>query len=551
VNSHRAPHLRISQRISRTKHLIVGCIALVSTALAETTYTQPSGSGAGLTFDQVETLIQQQNPKSIEETLALFPKAAFDQYALVYSSRSLQGATPPNPRAIVFDKKSGLTFAFNGDSKEDGFNTLEFMQFDQNTKKFEFHEVTFSGGKAAISKPDTCLKCHGDNPHPIWDSYFLWPGVYGSEDADLVGDEKKNLEKWVAARAAHPRYQYLSVGAVSGLSTQTPDGHAVSLGAQNLGMNLSHQNFQALALELQSDLKLASFRYALIAAGACPDEPIDDFLPLEVKTAADPTFQKVNEQAEQAIKKSFTDRIDRTRSLDSTRDFEKRVSDSIKIVAKGGIPMEIDAISLIARYRYLVENFGSATPNWSLEFKAPGSNLKTYAMNDGYRMNGGLPDLWKELLSPVDDADLYAIFEAVPAYPTAPPASVCGKLKEKSLVALTKVKSGDQKSTPHLEALATDDKGGAKSPAISQVFNSCIFCHAVPPGSDTSFPQFPFNDAEKLKARLGETGYPNGTLAQEILFRISTKGDQQMPPSGGLSSAEIDTIKKFVDNLEH
>jgi hypothetical protein len=143
----------------KTKLLIVSCIALISSALAETTYTQPSGSGTGLTFDQVETLIQQQNPKSVEETLALLPKSSFGQYALAYSSRSLQGATPLNPRAIVFDKKSGLTFAFNGDSKEEGFNSLEFMQFDQNTKKFELHEVTFSGGKAAISKPDTCLKC--------------------------------------------------------------------------------------------------------------------------------------------------------------------------------------------------------------------------------------------------------------------------------------------------------------------------------------------------------------------------------------------------------
>jgi len=535
----------------KTKLLIVSCIALISTALAETTYTQPSGFGAGLTFDQVETLIQQQNPKSVEEMLALLPKSAFAQYALAYSSRSLQGATPLNPRAIVFDKKSGLTFAFNGDSKEDGFNSLEFMQFDQTTKKFELHEVTFSGGKAAIAKPDTCLKCHGDNPHPIWDSYFLWPGVYGSEDANLVGDEKKNLVKWIAARAAHPRYQYLPAGQVSGLTTQSPDGHSITLGAQSLGMNLSHQNFQAVALEFQSDPKLTSFRYALIAAGACPDEPIDDFLPSEVKASADQSFQKVNEQVEKAIKKSFTDRIDRTRALDFTGDFESRVSDNIKVVAKGETPTDIEATALVARYRYLVENFGSATPNWSLEFKAPGSNLKTYVMNDGYRMNGGLPDLWKALLNPVADADLYTTFEAFPAYPAAPPTSVCGKLKEKSLAALSRTKRADPKITLSPETLTIEDNGGPKAPAISQVFNACLLCHAVPPGSDTDFPQFPFNNAEKLKARLGETGYPNGTLEQEILFRVSTKGDQQMPPGGSLSSTEIDAIKKFVDNLAH
>jgi hypothetical protein len=535
----------------KTKLLILSCIALISSALAETTYTQPSGSGTGLTFDQVETLIQQQNPKSVEETLALLPKSSFGQYALVYSSRSLQGATPLNPRAIVYDRKSGLTFAFNGDSKEDNFNTLEFMQFDQNTKKFELHEVTFLGGKATISKPDTCLKCHGDNPHPIWDSYFLWPGVYGSEDANLVGDEKKNLVKWIAARAAHPRYQYLFAGQVSGLTTQSPDGHSITLGAQSLGMILSHQNFQAIALEFQSDPKLASFRYALIAAGACPDESIDDFLPMEVKASADQTFQKVNESVERAIKKSFVDRIDRTRALDTTGDFESRVSDNIKIVAKGGTPTDIEAIALVARYRYLVENFGSATPNWSLEFKPPGSNLKTYAMNDGYRINGGLPDLWKTLLNPVADADLYATFESAPAYPAAPPTSVCAKLKEKSLATLSGAKRGDQKITLSPEALTIEDTGEAKAPAISQVFNACLLCHVVPPGSDTSFPQFPFNNVEKLKARLGETGYPNGTLAQEILFRISTKGDQQMPPGGSLSSSEVDTIKKFVDNLVH
>jgi mono/diheme cytochrome c family protein len=150
----------------------------------------------------------------------------------------------------------------------------------------------------------------------------------------------------------------------------------------------------------------------------------------------------------------------------------------------------------------------------------------------------------------IASTDLYSTFESAPAYPAAPPTSVCAKLKEKSLATLSGAKRGDQKITLNPEALTTEDMDEAKAPAISQVFNACILCHTIKGSSDTDFPQFPFNNEALLKAKLNEGGYPRGTFKQEILFRIDTKGDDQMPPSGSLSAAEISAIKTYIGQLD-
>jgi hypothetical protein len=495
-----------------------------------------------MSFGQVEALIEQQNPKSVEETLGLLPKSTFDQYALVYSSRSLQGATAPNPRAIVY-LKSGLTFAFNGDAKEDGFNVLEFMQFNQSSKKFEFHELSFVGGKPILSKPDTCLKCHGDNPHPIWDAYFFWPGVYGSEDAAMVGDETKNLSTWLASRPNHPRYKYLNLAA-SVFYGKTPDGHSADLGAQSVGMVLSRENFRALASDLSNDSKLHPFRYAMLAAGTCPYEPIEDFLPAELNSRARQSFQKMSGVVQQALQKSFQTRLDRATALDPSSDHEARVSNTMKEIAKGSLPPEFDAPSIIARYRYIVENFGSVTPNWSLEFKPLGSKTETYAIDDGYGVLGGLPDLWKGVLTPVDDAELYPLYAAIPSYPATPITAVCEKLKEKSLAALSKVKVNE--SGPVVADVLPSTEKFSQNLNSKPVFENCVQCHA---NFGSQVPQFPFNDFKALKEKLGDAGYPRGTLEQEILYRISAKGEDQMPPAGDLSPSEISRIKDTVESL--
>ena len=125
----------------------------------------------------------------------------FEFYALNYSSRSLQGSSRTSPRVIMHG--NGDTFlAFNGDPKDRGYGNLEMFEFKGETG-YEFHSIHFGKdgpptplqageiastiGTIEISKanPGVCLRCHGENPRPIWDPYVVWPGFYGADDDGL------------------------------------------------------------------------------------------------------------------------------------------------------------------------------------------------------------------------------------------------------------------------------------------------------------------------------------------------------------------------------
>ena len=36
------------------------------------------------------------------------------------------------------------------------------------------------------TNPARCTQCHGANTNPIWETYFHWPGAYGSNDDFLT-----------------------------------------------------------------------------------------------------------------------------------------------------------------------------------------------------------------------------------------------------------------------------------------------------------------------------------------------------------------------------
>src|SRR5205807_215157 len=106
---------------------------------------------------------------------------------------------------------------FNGDAAQTGFDQLEMIQFNGEKSAFEFYAIQFpiqrdSAGLAVRpgKNPDSCLICHGADPHPVWHSYSNWPGVYGANDDSVEGVELEALQSFLASRGTHPRYRYLA-----------------------------------------------------------------------------------------------------------------------------------------------------------------------------------------------------------------------------------------------------------------------------------------------------------------------------------------------------
>ncbi|MBY0384495.1 hypothetical protein K2X05_04985, partial [bacterium] len=82
--------------------------------------------------------------------MGLVPQEFFQNYVLMYRSRSLQDASYLMPRAIVFGRSAKFIMAFNGHEKQKGYNNLEIIQYREKTQRWEFREITFSQYKPPV-----------------------------------------------------------------------------------------------------------------------------------------------------------------------------------------------------------------------------------------------------------------------------------------------------------------------------------------------------------------------------------------------------------------
>jgi hypothetical protein len=170
-----------------------------------------------LTFTKLRRLIQSRRLSTVESTLEVLHQE-YPEYlsfhTLMYKSLSLHESSFTEPRAIVFGPDAKFILTFNGNRRQRGGNAIEVVEYNEQLKQFEFREIAFSYGNSAafgelglrrdeilirnrgvlISKPNPrkCQQCHGQNNSPIWASYFVWPGAYGSNDDHLTFSFHKN-----------------------------------------------------------------------------------------------------------------------------------------------------------------------------------------------------------------------------------------------------------------------------------------------------------------------------------------------------------------------
>lgn len=158
-----------------------------------------------LDFKSMSALITESKAKSVSQALLVLSRyygTYLKFHTLMYDSRSLQGSTFEEPRAIVFGPKADFIFTFNGNAHQRGGATIETAEFNSVNNTFQYREILFKNESLEqadtlkedeieqqtenirISKanPGKCALCHTASGTPIWDTYFIWPGAYGSND---------------------------------------------------------------------------------------------------------------------------------------------------------------------------------------------------------------------------------------------------------------------------------------------------------------------------------------------------------------------------------
>jgi hypothetical protein len=166
---------------------------------------------------------------SISELVPLLPRELRENFTLVYESRSpfRSGISPEFPRVILFTNDARLVLTFIGDERQPGADLLETMSFDYESATFELHAYLLPAGERKSWRPSAeearCARCHGADARPIFDSYPLWPGYYGSvQDTfprDRIGQkEAKDYAAFAAGAAKNGVYKDLIYPAGSPVS---------------------------------------------------------------------------------------------------------------------------------------------------------------------------------------------------------------------------------------------------------------------------------------------------------------------------------------------
>lgn len=157
---------------------------------------------------------------SIGELIPLLPRDLRSNFTFVYDSRSpfRSSISPAYPRAILFLPDARLVLTFTGDPEKPGFDVLESLSFDDRTARFELRIYPLPAARRRGWQPSAensnCANCHGSDPRPIFDSYPVWPGFYGSIFDTFLRDrpgeiELKNYRDFLAGNARKQPYENL------------------------------------------------------------------------------------------------------------------------------------------------------------------------------------------------------------------------------------------------------------------------------------------------------------------------------------------------------
>ena len=167
---------------------VAACVGLValsgSSAIADTSMFASRFSLRELDALIAQSPVTNAPVTSLAELVPLLPDELRQNFTFVYQSRSPFAAsiTPDRPRVILFSEDASFIATFIGDPNAAGHDVVETLTFDEAQARFVpgVRVLPAAAKDSAGITTDGCAQCHGQDTRPIYDSYPLWPGFYGS-----------------------------------------------------------------------------------------------------------------------------------------------------------------------------------------------------------------------------------------------------------------------------------------------------------------------------------------------------------------------------------
>ncbi len=473
-------------------------------------------------FDSLRRLIASQGITSVEGLIAALPEDLRSHYSLVFASRSLQAASFANPRAVLFGSNAELIVSFNGNPQQRGYATVETMEFDPHTNRFNYREIAFpgSGIGAAVSisepNPARCIACHDRPTRPIWDVAPVWPGVYGERyRAGLSAAETAGMREFLRKQPTHPRYRYLlGAAALADRETYVPSSRAMYAGQAveppnaRLSALLATLNVRFILSQIAAAPAFDSHRFVLLATAGGTCGALSEFYPHGSEAVLGAGYEGFAQAAAGA-------------------DHVQAQTKSGRRASGTRADRTTHGANDLTMLRFVVENdLRVPTGHWTLAFERGTYDLSA---------PDGTLTLEQALFEWVARTDLE--LRGLAAYRTFSPGDAyCEHLRRESRRAL---------AAWDVSAAQSSTAPGAAAPlgvhARPALIDRCMSCHT----GDIA-PALPFADAAALAARLSVPGYPRGRLLDEILYRIGANaGVDGMPRGINISPAERRELEEY------
>ncbi len=505
--------------------------------------------------------------KNMEELMPLLSRDLRANFTFVYKSRSPHGGLGDEaesavdkmtPRLILFTPDGRLTLAFTGNPEKPGYNTLEAIRFHDKGARFEFSRFVLPDAAAANPRdaelakengapnPSACLRCHGADPRPVSDSYPLWPGFYGSvrdtfpKDSPEGGWYRAFLKKQKNAGL----YKYLSwpkgTSVPPYLDPRKFDSNAAEEGVDalkylpntRLGMAWTELNRKRIQRKIKASPLYDKYKYGLLAGFlGCHDLPLG---------------QADVDAALKVLTEENTDRL-------------VRLGSRPKGPGAGTLDMqELDSSENLVQVAYLADALGIDRTEWSLAFEKSSYSFfdgilsSIYDGRDYYFKEDFMLEILKDLA--VEDPQFRPYYKTDDVYRDY--GYVFGNRLnfEAALNAcplLIKKEGGVTLPAP------TDaTRQAVKAPTVPEVqgrlgltqlpFQRCTTCHEGKAALSIGR-KIPFSSPALLKETLKEKAASGRTLFEDILERVATDGEGQMPPHGArLASEEVKSLRSYL-----
>ncbi len=525
---------------------------------------------AGPTVQVNEAL---QKAQTLEELIPQLPAEMRSNFTFVYKSRSPHGGLGDesksavdklHPRIILFSADGKETLAFTGNPDKPGFGIVERIRFVDGESRFEFSRyvlpeaVAKEAGAAELAKengkpnPAACLRCHGEDPRPISDSYPLWPGFYGSVRDTFPKDSPEGpwYRKFLKKQKNAGVYRHLDwpkgTSVPPYLDPKQFDSNAAEEGVTTLkflpntrlGMAWTELNRKRIQRKLKASPAYAKLRYSLLSGFlGCRYLPLgqEDLASTEKKLAA--------ENEDRLVRLGFRPKGPGAGPLDMA---ELGFNDNATQVA------------------YLADALGIGMDDWSLAFEKDSLSFFDGILSgihedkDFYLKEDFMLEMLRDLAA--DDPDLRPYFKTYRAYEVEGyPFSE--RLDYGFALAACRVLPAKERALgADLPAPRPERRPGvAKEPSASHLlaklgisgvpFQRCTACHEGAAALQISR-KIPFSSPGKLREALAQKAASGKPLFDDIVDRIGKDGEGQMPPHGArLAEEDTKGLRRYLEAL--